>query len=196
MNEYAVVKLTKKDEDELKKVITESFGNLPQMPIMIKKPRQGKEILKALVDMYNSNTKMIKYGIKEDGILTSAFFCTRADFNPSLIKQLVFGFKILRKLGLEGVLQFWKIQRSKPKHRSNQIELVMLVTLPLYQGKGRGKEILNFLYDYAKKKNYLSVVAVTNSKKPAFKFYLKQGWIIEKKFINGKDEFCWIKKIL
>ena len=49
---------------------------------------------------------------------------------------------------------------------------------------------------HAKKNNYNGVTCVVNSSRPAFKFYRKEGWIVDKAFYIGNYHFCWMRHVV
>jgi GNAT superfamily N-acetyltransferase len=58
------------------------------------------------------------------------------------------------------------------------------------QNKGLGKEIINFLEDYCKKKEIKKIEFQTNKKSKAVKFYEKKGYKI------NKDRISMSKKVI
>ena len=73
---------------------------------------------------------------------------------------------------------------------------MLLGTLPSFQKKGFGRKMLNSLYDFAKKNNYDGITCVANSSRPAFKFYRREGWIVDKAFYIGNYHFCWMRHVV
>ena len=68
--------------------------------------------------------------------------------------------------------------------RENEVRTMYIH--PKFQGKGIGTEILNSIEKEAKKRKINKLILYTHD--PAFKFYLKNGFSIIKKFINNKGE--------
>lgn len=195
MQKNKIITLNENNNKEMLNVITTSFTNYPHIPSLEKKPEHTKFFMEKIIDIYN-HEKTYSFGIKSEGKLISLCFCTNASFHPKFKIEISFGFSIIKKLGIKGLLELWKITRNKPNYQEPLLELVLLATLPIYHGNGLGKQILDFLYGFAKENNFKGIVAVTNSKRHAFKFYLKEGWIVDKKFKVGQDELCWIRKNL
>jgi len=191
-----VIELSEPDEQEIIDISSIAFFGAPQIPALISKPKYTKIIVANLFSLYKGTGKTRSFGIKKDDKLVCVGFCIDSDLKPRFIKKIKFGFLLLRTLGFKGVRQFLKCDKNKPKYNKTCLELVLYGTLPSYQKKGFGRQMLNFLYDFAKKNNYGGVTGVTNSIRPAFKFYMRDGWIVDKEFYIENYRLCWVRRMV
>lgn len=191
-----VIELSESEEQELIEISAIAFGISPQIPALICKPKYTKPILESLFYLYKGSGKTRSFGIKKDDKLVCVGFCIDSDINPSFSKKIKFGTVLLQTLGIKGIRQFLKCNKNKPKYEKTCLELLLYGTLPPNQNKGFGRQMLNFLFDFARKNNYGGVTGVSNSTKPAFKFYMRDGWIIDKEFYVENYKLCWVRYIV
>lgn len=191
-----VIELSEKDEQELIDISSIAFFTVPHIPALIKKPKYTKTVVSNLYYLYKGTGKTQSFGIKKDNKLVCVGFCIDSDLKPRLSKKIKFGFVIFRTLGIKGIRQFLKANKKRPKYDNTCLELMLYGTLPSYQKQGFGRQMINFLYDFAKKNNYGGVTGVTNSTRPAFKFYMRTGWIVDKEFFIENYKLCWVRKLV
>jgi len=191
-----VIKLSESDETALIEIISKTFFKAPQLPGLIKKPQHTEKMIKNLVDLYKKTGKVQMFGIKKDEKLVCVGFCIDSDSKPGFFKLIKFGYLTIILLGLKGLKELYICDKNKPKYDKTCLELMFFGTLNSYQKKGLGKLMLNYLYECAKKNNYGGVTGVTNSIRPALKFYIKDGWIIDKEFNIENYKFCWVRQIV
>jgi ribosomal protein S18 acetylase RimI-like enzyme len=101
-------------------------------------------------------------------------------------------FSMLRTTGLKAFKELWICYRKKPKYKGRYLQILFLGTLPRYQKNGFGRKIMRFLYDSLKNKKYKGLTLSTTCNKPAYKFYLKEGFSVDKIFSIGKNKYCWM----
>lgn len=191
-----VIELSESDELEIIEIISNAFFEMPQIPILIEKPQYTKTMVKLLINLYKGTGANRVFGIKKDDKIVCIGFCVDSNSKPNYIKFIKFGFLMLKTLGLKGIRQFLKCDKNKPKYEKTCLELMFFGTLPSFQKKGFGRKMLHYLYDFAEKNNYGGVTGVTNSSRPAFKFYIKNGWIVDKEFNVGNYDMCWVRRIV
>lgn len=192
--ESEVIELSDHDEPDIIGIISEAFYETPQIPSLIEKPEHTKTVITNLIDLYKKTGTIKTFGIKKGNRLICIGLCIDSNVKPNLFRTIKFGFLLLKTLGIKGLHQFWIYDKNKPKYDKICLELILYGTLPNYQKKGYGRKMLNFLYDFAKNNNYGGVTGVTNSIKPAFKFYMKNGWIVDKEFFIGNYKLCWVRR--
>ena len=190
-----IINLSEEDK-EIIKVITEAFTQKPQITIFKEKPELVEKTIRDLKNLHKKTNATQTYGIKQDGKIVTLIHLVKPGARINIFKLIKFGFTTLKTMGFKGLKEFWRLEREKPKYKQPYLELMFFATLPSYQKKGLGKQMLDFLYDYTKKNNYKGVIAVTNAEKPAFKIYMNEGWIIDKTFYVYNDKICWIRKEL
>lgn len=191
-----VIKLTDSCESEAIEIISQAFFETPQIPVLIDHPEHTNTIVLKLIDLYRESETNQMFGIKKDNKLVCIGFCVDSNLKPRFFQQMKFGFSLFKTLGIKGLQQFSKCATNKPKYDKTCLELMFFGTIASFQKIGYGRQMLNFLYNYAKKNNYGGVTGVTNCSRPAFKFYMRDGWVIDKEFYVGKYKLCWVRKIV
>lgn len=88
---------------------------------------------------------------------------------------------------------FEEIHKEEPRYEERHLELVILGTLPTHQRMGCGRKMLRFLVEKAREEGYKGVILAANKDTPAFHFYLKEGFIVEKEFDVGEVTLCWMR---
>jgi ribosomal protein S18 acetylase RimI-like enzyme len=81
-------------------------------------------------------------------------------------------------------------------YEERYLELVLLGTLPEYQKRGYGWKIMHFLYSLAEREGFKGVILVANRDTPAYHFYLKEGFTVDREFKAGEVTLCWMLLIL
>ena len=190
------IALSESDESEVIDTISKAFFETPHINALVDKPEHTRAIIMNLINLYKGSGAIKMFGIKKYNKLVCIGVCIDSNSKPGFIKLTKFGFSLLKTLGFEGVKQFWKCDKNKPKYDKICLELMLFGTLPSFQKKGFGRKMLNSLYDFAKKNNYNGVTCVVNSSRPAFKFYRKEGWIVDKAFYIGDYHFCWMRHVV
>ncbi len=177
-------------------ILITAFHDSPQIPVLIEKPEHTETLIRNLLKLYEKTGSIKTFGIKKDDALICVGICIDSDSKPSLFRTITFGFSLLRTLGIEGIHQLWTYNKNKPKYDKKCLELIFYGTRASLQQKGYGREMLNFLYDYAKTNGYGGVTGVTNTSRPAFHFYMRDGWIVDKEFTLEDYTICWVRRIV
>jgi GNAT superfamily N-acetyltransferase len=194
--EYEITELHKQQEPEYMEILSAAFHDLPQIPALIEKPKHTKTLIRNLFKLYEKTGSIKTFGIQKDNALICVGVCIDSDSTPSLFRTITFGFSLFRTLGIKGVQQLWMYNRNKPTYDKKCLELIFYGTRASFQQKGYGRAMLNFLYDYAKKNGYGGVTGVTNTSRPAFHFYMRDGWIVDRKFVIENYTICWVRRIV
>ncbi|PNX45961.1 MAG: hypothetical protein BV459_07430 [Thermoplasmata archaeon M11B2D] len=194
--EHTVVELHTQEEPMFMEIIITAFQNSPQVPALIEKPQATGTIIRNLIKFYEKTGTIKTFGITKDDMLICVGLCIDSDCKPGFFKTMTFGASLLRTLGFKGVYQFWVYHKNKPSYDKKCLELLLYGTKSGYQQKGYGRLLLNFLYDYARNNGYGGVTGVTNTCRPAFRFYMKDGWSIDKEFDVDGYRICWVRRIV
>jgi GNAT superfamily N-acetyltransferase len=193
-HDHEVIELSKINEPEYMEIVIKAFQDSPQVPVLIEKPKHTGIVIRNLLNMYKKSGSIKTFGIKKDKDLVCVGICIDSDSKPVFFRIILFGFTVLRTLGYRGVRQFWLYSKNKPQYEKRCLELIFYGTRVKDQQKGYGRSMLNFLYDYAKKNGYGGVTGATNTSRPAFQFYMRDGWIIDKQFTVEKYTICWVRR--
>jgi hypothetical protein len=175
-------------------IIIKAFHDSPQVPALIEKPEHTEIVIRSLIKLYEKTGTIKTFGIKKDDMLVCVGLCIDSNSTPGFFKTMSFGVSLLRTLGFNGVFQFWIYHKNKPAYDKKCLELLFYGTRSGYQRKGYGRLMLDFLYEYAGKNGYGGVTGVTNTSRPAFHFYMRDGWIVDKKFDINKYTICWVRR--
>jgi len=192
--EHTVIEISEHEVDDSIKILIQSFYESPQIPILIKKPQHTKTIILHLIQLYKETGTIKLFGIKKEERLVCIGLCIDSDAHPSRFQMILFGWMLIRTVGLKGVSQVWIYYKKKPTYEKRCLELILYGTVKGYQQHGYGRAMLNFLYEYARQHQYGGVTGVTNTSRPAFQFYMRDGWVVDKEFIIGKYRICWVRK--
>jgi hypothetical protein len=195
-HEYNTTELNEQNEPEYMEIIIKAFHDSPQIPALIKEPEQTETIIRNLIKLYKKTGSIKIFGIKKDDVLVCIGVCIDSDSTPSFLRTITFGCSLLRTLGIKGVQQLWTYHKTKPTYDKKCLELIFYGTREQFQQQGYGRSLLHFLYDYAKKNGYGGVTGVTNTSRPAFHFYMRDGWIVDKKFTIERYTICWVRRIV
>lgn len=77
-----------------------------------------------------------------------------------------------------------------------RLELMLLGTRGDYQGQGLGRTMLRNLFGFARERGYASVVLETAKQTPAFGFYLREGFEVEKEISLPTMPLCMMHRPL
>ena len=194
--EHEIIPLHKQNEPEYMEILITAFQDSPQIPALIEKPEHTETIIRNLLKLYEKTGSIKLFGINKDDVLICVGVCIDSDSKPSFLRTFTFGFSLLRTLGAEGIRQLWMYNKNKPIYDKKYLELIFYGTRASFQQKGYGRSMLNFLYDYAKTNGYGGVTGVTNTSRPAFHFYMRDGWMVDKEFVIGTYTICWVRRIV
>lgn len=194
--EHKVVELEKQDEQEYMEIIIQAFRDSPQMPALITKPKQTTTILFHLLKLYEKTGTIKVFGIKKNDMMICVGLCVDSDVKPGVSQLMKFAVSILLNLGFHGLYQFWAYNKNKPHYEKKYLELLFYGTHTSYQQQGYGASLLQYLYRYAKENGYGGVIGVTNTSRPAFRFYKKTGWVVDKEFQVENYTICWVRYIV
>lgn len=111
---------------------------------------------------------------------------------PSMFSLIRFIISLSLALGWKAARELEIVHREEPRYEERYLELVILGTLPKYQMKGYGRRMLRFLKGLAKREGYKGIILVADANTPAYCFYSKEGFIVDKEVKVGKSELCWM----
>lgn len=192
--EHTVVEIHTQDEPHYVDIIIKAFHDSPQVPALIEKPEHTGTVIRSLIKLYEKTGTIKIFGIKKDDMLICVGLCIDSNSKPGFFKTMTFGVSLLKTLGIKGVFQFWIYHKNKPSYDKKCLELLFYGTRSAYQRKGYGRLMLDFLYEHARKNGYGGVTGVTNSSRPAFNLYMKDGWIVDKKFDIDIYSIYWMRR--
>ena len=89
-----------------------------------------------------------------------------------------------------------RVMSEKRSGDERRLELMLLGTRGDYQGQGLGRTMLRHLFGFARERDYSSVVLETAKQTPAFGFYLREGFKVEKEISLPAMPLCMMRRSL
>lgn len=192
MEEVRIERLKSSDKKVLLDLFDKAFTVHPLIPALTEKPKARRKVMKAFLDFF-AGKESFTYGVKKDDKIICGSVSVDSKREHSMFSLIRFIISLSLALGWKGAKDMETVHREEPQYEEPYLELVILGTLPEYQRKGVGRKMLRFLKDLAKKEGYKGITLVADVNTPAYNFYLKEGFVVEKKFDLGKTELCWMR---
>jgi len=189
-----IIELNFSDETEILNLLTQSFYDYPLVPSLLKKRWRTRQILKAVINLNGGFKKSTHFGIKKNNEIITCV--SLADYSPTAFSVARFASTMLLLLGFKGMIEFYTFFKEMPKYNEPYLKIVLLATKPGQQNKGYGKKMLEFLYELVRKRNCNGLMLSTNFGDPAYKFYLKEGFTVEKEFKVSDMTSCWMRRVI
>lgn len=194
INGVKIVKLNYSYKKELLNLFSRAFtGHHPLVPSLAFKPNATRKTMKAFLTFFGTNKDSFIYGVIKDEKLLCGAVSIYSTYTPSFWALIRFIFSLSRVLGWRSAKELEILHKEEPRYDSPFIELVILGTLPGWQKKGLGRKMLQFLYNKAKKEKLNGIVLVADQDTPAFNFYLKESFLIDKKLRVNRRTLCWMR---
>ncbi|MEM3617633.1 MAG: GNAT family N-acetyltransferase [Candidatus Bathyarchaeia archaeon] len=194
MEGFKVEELKRSSKPELLDLFTEAFRDgHPLIPALSRKPEATRKVMKAFLDFFRSSPKSLIYGIREDGKLVCASVSVDSTKEPSMFALIRFIISLCGAIGWKNAKELETVHKEEPKYEESYLELVLLGTLPSYQRQGYGRKMLRFLYELAKKEGFKGITLVADKNTPAFHFYQKEGFIVDKECNVCGRTLCWMR---
>ena len=189
----AIEKLDISDKSEILGVLRQAFATHPMLPQGT--PVQTTEaMLELMIDSFGGKGKSHLYGIRKQGILACVSFSVDAHYELKGIPMIWFFFRLFRILGWHLTKNFISVFSKRPKHTNSYLDLTLLGTLPDYHGQGLGRMMLRFLYDFARDKGYHGIILGVAKETPAYHFYVKEGFVVDKEVFFGNMLLCHMRR--
>ncbi|MFC1466714.1 MAG: GNAT family N-acetyltransferase [Candidatus Brachytrichaceae bacterium NZ_4S206] len=193
MGEMQVEQLEHSSKSEVLDVFTQAFAERPLIPAVGTQTKNVQGVLKAFLDFFGGTKQAQLHGIRESSRLVCAALSVDASEEPSAFALFRFISALSRAMGWRAAKELEVVHKERPKHTGHYLELVLLGTLPEYQGRGFGRGMLRFLIETAKRQGFKGVILVADRDTPAFRFYLKEGFTADKEFTLGETALCWMR---
>jgi ribosomal protein S18 acetylase RimI-like enzyme len=86
------------------------------------------------------------------------------------------------------------IEQLMPAEEKEALEvLAQAFTLPAYQGRGLGRQVLRYVCKVAASKGYAGVQLVTTSQnESAVRLYREEGFVVEQEYKLGSESFYFM----
>jgi GNAT superfamily N-acetyltransferase len=171
--------LKSSDKLELLDLFTTAFVEYPLHPAF--GPKEVGRMMRALLDFFGGMRSAWLYGIREGGKIVCASLSVDSRERERFLPLLRFILATIRAVGWRMAKKLSEVVHEQaPKYEERYLELVLLATLPALQKRGLGRGMLRFLCERAREEGYKGVILMTNRDYPAFRFYLKEGFVVDR----------------
>lgn len=184
------------DRVEVLDLFTRAFREHPLIPALGTQTKNTRALMKAFLDFFGGTNTARLYGIRKDDRLVCASLSVDSTDEPSIFALIRFLLALCRAVGWHASKELEVVHKKEPKYKGSYLELVLLGTLPEYQCQGFGRRMLRFLCDEAEQKGYMGVILVADRDTPAYGFYLREGFKVDKEFVTGETILCWMRYLI
>jgi len=158
--------------------------------------RKSRLLATSLLDAFAAAPDARVFGIRRDGRLDCAAFVFDADYEPRGFTLLLLLIRMVRVIGWRMSRTFAKVLSEKPAGEGRRLELMILGTRAGYQGQGLGRAMMHHIFEFARGRGYQSVVLEVTKETPAFGFYLREGFLVEKEIALPIMPLCLLRRPL
>jgi ribosomal protein S18 acetylase RimI-like enzyme len=161
-------------------LICEAFRSHPMLPQGIPY-KVTQDLFRFMFDEFGAANSACLHGIKDaDNHLLCVALTLSSTDEPGLWDAIRCTYAFFRILGWRLALAYLKMQTAKPKSTVSYLELVLMGTIPTAQKGGLGRKMLRHLLQYAQDKGYAGMTLEVAQNAPAFGFYCREGFTLEK----------------
>jgi ribosomal protein S18 acetylase RimI-like enzyme len=150
----------------------------------------------AILDAFAGAPDATLFGISRDGKLVCVAFVFAYGYEPAGLTLARFLWRMLRVVGIRMCRTMARVMAEKRSGDERRLELMLLGTRGDYQGQGMGRTMLRYLFDFARERNYTSLVLEAAKRTPAFGFYLREGFEVEKEISMPTMPLCMMRRPL
>lgn len=140
-NILAIESLCLGDNPEALAVLRQAFQSHPILPPGTP-PQTAEGLLKLILETFGESGKAWFHGIRKDGVLACVALSLEANYEPQGLVLLRFFCRLFSVLGWSLTWEFIKAFSKRMKYRDAYLELMLMGTLPVFQGQGLGKAML------------------------------------------------------
>ncbi len=174
-------------------VLKQAFADHPLLPPGAPLKTRGA-VLKLMLDTFARGENARLHGIRQDDGLACVAFSLDSQAELQLPTILWFFFKLFCLLGWPMTGEFVRAFAKREKYDDRYLELMLLGTLPAFHGQGLGKNMLEFLYGFAKSQGYSGVILSAAKETPAFRFYVKEGFVVDSEITMNDVPMCNMRR--
>ncbi len=177
---------------EAVEVIGQAFSDHPQMPAD-PSGRRSRLMVSTLLNTFAAAPDAQLFGVRVDGRLDCAAFVFDASYQPRGFALILFLIRMVRVLGWRTSRAFAQVLSEKPKREEGQLELMIIGTRSDCQQRGFGRAMIQHILAFARDKGYQSVVLEVAKETPAFSFYLREGFLMDKEVALPTTPLCYLR---
>ena len=136
------------------------------------------------------------FGIRRDGRLDCAALVFDAAYKPRRLALILLLIRMVRAVGWRITLSFARVLSERPEVEERRLELMILGTRADCQRQGLGRAMMHHIFEFAHAQGYQSVVLEVAKETPAFGFYLREGFLVEKEIALPAMPLCLLRRPL
>ena len=164
---------------EVEEVIGSAFIDHPMLPVD-PSGRRSRLMAESLLNTFAGAPDAHTLGIRQDGRIACAAFVYDGSYEPRGLALVRFLFRMLRVAGWRMVVSLPALVTARHSGDERQLELLLLGTRTDSQAKGFGRQMLRHVIELARQRGYDAVVLEVAKETPAYPFYLREGFQLEK----------------
>lgn len=187
--------LDESNRTEIVETLGAAFCNHPLLP-SDPSGRKARLLIKSMLNAFQAATDVQLLGIRRDACLGCAALVFDADYEPRGLRLFLFLCTIVRVFGWRMTRTFAQVLSAKPEREERRLELLLLGTRADCQGLGLGRTMIHHIFEYARDRGYHSVVLEVPKETPAFRFYLREGFQVEKEIDLPTMPLCLLRRPL
>ena len=179
--------------------IVEVFGAaFSEHPLLPPDPsgRRSRLLATSILNAFAAAPDARLFGIRRDGGLDCAAFVFDASYQPRGFTLILFLIRMVRVFGWRMSRTVAQVLSEKTGREERRLELMILGTRTECQGQGLGRAMLHHIFEFARGKGYQSVVLEVAKETPAFGFYLREGFLVEKEIVLPTTPLCLLRRPL
>ncbi|MEO0490462.1 MAG: GNAT family N-acetyltransferase [Cyanobacteria bacterium P01_A01_bin.123] len=180
---------------EIIDVLANAFRDYPMLP-PDPTGRKSHLMAVALLDAFAGAPDATLFGISRNGELACVAFVFADGYEPGGLTLAWFLWRMLRAIGLQNFRIMARMMSGQRGGDERRLELMLLGTRGDYQRQGLGRMMLRNLFNFARERDYASVVLETAKQTPAFGFYLREGFKVEKEISLPTMPLCMMRRSL
>ena len=177
---------------EAVEVIGQAFSDHPHMPAD-PSGRRSRRMVATLLNTFAAAPDARLFGIRHNGRLACAAFVFDACYEPRGFGLFLFLVRMIRVLGWRMSRAFGQVMSEKPERDERQLELMLLGTCTECQQHGFGRAMIHHIIEYSREEGYQSVVLEVAKETPAFGFYLREGFRVDKEVSLPIMPMCFLR---
>ena len=191
--DHTVEKLDCTQRAEILNVLKQAFATHPMLPpdTPIEKTQALMELI---LDSYSGTDRAYLFGIRSETQLVCVSFSGDSQQEPKGFDLVRFIFRLFRILGWRLAKDCIRIFAHRPKYETSYLDLNLLGTIPDFHGRGFGRSMLRFLFDFASTENYPGVILIADKDTPAFGLYCREGFTVDKEIKLRERNLCHLRR--
>lgn len=193
--EIRIEELKGSNYSEVLELFTRAFKDYPIATTLHLETEKTRAVIETFLNFFWKTMTASLYGILKDNKLVCTSLSVDSTTKPSILSLIRFIFSLIR-IFRYSAREFEKVHSERPKYKERYLELVLISTLPEYQRQGFGRKMLHFLCEKTIREDYKGIILVVRRDAPAFQWYLKEKFSVEKEFLCGEVNLCWMRLIL